>query len=166
MLFRKCFHLKLNTQLIQLYSRSCCNADQYHYQVLKSSRCCTVAFHKNFCSSSTLHSASEDRPPPPPSSPPTVQYVAKMLMSDRHTDSLKEKPESLSHLELEPETEKLYRGVVSRDRASLARAITLMESSNVSKRQQAQLLLTSILHYLKGEGVKYKGGQRSFRIGE
>ncbi|KAK7474265.1 hypothetical protein BaRGS_00034508 [Batillaria attramentaria] len=66
---------------------------------------------------------------------------------------------------MEESTEKLFVGLMRHDRASLARAITLIESSNVQKRRQGQLLLTSVLEHLKDEDTVSSGGLRSFRIG-
>ncbi|KAL8604078.1 hypothetical protein ACOMHN_024903 [Nucella lapillus] len=71
----------------------------------------------------------------------------------------------LGQLTLEPATESLFRGVVSGHRASLARAITLVESTSFAKRRQAQLLLTFVLEHMKEKDKKAHGGLQSFRIG-
>lgn len=72
----------------------------------------------------------------------------------------------LGDLKMEQATAKLFEGLVNQDRASLARSITLVESSNLQKRHQAQLLLTCVLQYLKTENAKSARGVKSFRIGK
>ncbi|XP_076446546.1 methylmalonic aciduria type A homolog, mitochondrial-like [Babylonia areolata] len=71
----------------------------------------------------------------------------------------------LKHPDYEADTQKLCRGLLNKERASLARAITLVESSNYHKRRQGQLLLTCVLEHMKGENVRAAGGLKSFRIG-
>ena len=58
----------------------------------------------------------------------------------------------------------LYQGLISSNRACLARSITLIESTHPRKRQQAQLLLSKALQHLKSlETDELK--PPSFRIG-
>ncbi|KAK6172218.1 hypothetical protein SNE40_015930 [Patella caerulea] len=59
----------------------------------------------------------------------------------------------------------LYSGLKNHDRASLARAITLVESRHKKKKKQAQLLLMKILHDNMGEVAHSLSNQQTFRIG-
>lgn len=100
-----------------------------------------------------------------------VSFSSLMSRSDLPTNPFSSLPvlsveEVLGNLQMEPATETLYKGVVDQDRASLARAITLVESSNASMRHQAQLLLTSVLQHMKEKNAKSPGGLQSFRIGK
>ena len=100
-----------------------------------------------------------------------VSFSSLMSRSDLPTNPFASLPvlsveEVLGNLQMEPATETLYKGVVDQDRASLARAITLVESSNASMRHQAQLLLTSVLQHMKEKNAKSPGGLQSFRIGK
>ena len=100
-----------------------------------------------------------------------VSFSSLMSRSDLPTNPFSSLPvlsveEVLGNLQMEPATETLYKGVVDQDRASLARAITLVESSNASMRHQAQLLLTSLLQHMKEKNAKSPSGLQSFRIGK
>jgi hypothetical protein len=68
--------------------------------------------------------------------------------------------------EMQEKTMELYQGVKDQRRASLARAITLVESSNAKLQRQAQMLLTKVLLYMKGVNQRSEGGLFSFRIGK
>lgn len=59
----------------------------------------------------------------------------------------------------------VYDGLVSHDRGSLARAITLIETSNPKKKLQAKALLNLILHNQKAIEVHSVKGPKTFRIG-
>ena len=59
----------------------------------------------------------------------------------------------------------VYDGLVSHDRGSLARAITLIETSNPKKKLQAKALLNLILHNQKANEVHSVKGPKTFRIG-
>ncbi len=66
----------------------------------------------------------------------------------------------------DPLVQTLFKGLVAGQRASLARSITLAESTHPKKRAQAQVLLSKILkhrHKVDGKSVRRK---MSFRIGE
>jgi hypothetical protein len=57
----------------------------------------------------------------------------------------------------------LYTGLIEENRAALARSITLIETTNESKKLLAQDLLDKVLNYLKSlKSLK----KRSFRIGK
>jgi len=59
-----------------------------------------------------------------------------------------------------PTVDKLFQGLVAGDRASLARSITLVESTNSQKRLEAKNLLSKVLGYNRAIGRP-----RTFRIG-
>ncbi|XP_077984266.1 methylmalonic aciduria type A protein, mitochondrial-like [Glandiceps talaboti] len=60
---------------------------------------------------------------------------------------------------------KLYKGVITGKRASLAEAITLVESTNKRKRAHAERLLSEVLGYLKKKEQHNGGKPVSFRAG-
>ncbi|XP_071088202.1 methylmalonic aciduria type A homolog, mitochondrial-like isoform X1 [Haliotis cracherodii] len=60
---------------------------------------------------------------------------------------------------------KLFKGLTNGDRASLARSITLVESSHPGKRKQAQQLLSRVLDYNKRRTRHILQETQSFRIG-
>lgn len=65
----------------------------------------------------------------------------------------------------DPKIARLFEGVIKGHRASLASAITLVESFHPTKYQQAQTLLSKVLKYSK-EQLRYANGQQtSFRVG-
>ena len=68
-------------------------------------------------------------------------------------------------LDIEEETKQLYNGVIDGNRPSLARAITLVESSSTHKHQQAQLLLSLVLQYLNQHDHSESPCMPSFRLG-
>lgn len=59
----------------------------------------------------------------------------------------------------------LYKGLVNGDRGSLARSITLVESTHVEKQQKAKELLAMVLQGLKQRQEKQPSTPISFRIG-
>lgn len=59
----------------------------------------------------------------------------------------------------------LYTGLVNGDRGCLARSITLVESTNKEKQQQAKELLAQVLQGLKQRQVQQQNKPISFRIG-
>lgn len=61
--------------------------------------------------------------------------------------------------------DKLFLGLLSSDRASLARSITLIESSHVVKRAQAGALLLKALQHCKKTTEVNGPASASFRIG-
>ncbi|XP_002737939.1 methylmalonic aciduria type A homolog, mitochondrial-like [Saccoglossus kowalevskii] len=61
--------------------------------------------------------------------------------------------------------QRLYEGVVAKKRASLAEAITLVESVSRKKRALAEVLLTDILGYLRKKEQQNDGKPTSFRAG-
>ena len=65
-----------------------------------------------------------------------------------------------SHEEL---GKKLFDGLVSNSRADLAKAITLIETTNPVKKKSAQVLLNLILHHLKEK--RANNGKPCLRIG-
>lgn len=60
----------------------------------------------------------------------------------------------------------LYWGLIKRERGTLARAITLIESSHPKKKHQAQALLHNIVQYNKTKNIHSLKGLSSFRIGK
>lgn len=59
----------------------------------------------------------------------------------------------------------IYDGLKNHDRGSLARAITLIETSNPAKKVQAKELLNLILHDQKANEVHSLKGPKTFRVG-
>lgn len=68
---------------------------------------------------------------------------------------------------IEPDeyVQNIFKGLKSQNRGSLARAITLIETSNPKKKVQAKALLNLILHDQKMVGVHSMKGPPTFRIG-
>lgn len=60
----------------------------------------------------------------------------------------------------------IYDGLKNHDRGSLARAITLIETSNPAKKVQAKALLNLILHDQKANEVHSLKGPKTFRVGK
>jgi len=58
-----------------------------------------------------------------------------------------------------PTTDQLFQGLVNHERASLARSITLVESTNYGRRKEAKQLLTNVLAH------NASSHQKTFRIG-
>lgn len=61
--------------------------------------------------------------------------------------------------------DKLYDGLISSNRASLAQSITLIESTNQIKHLQAKLLLSRALNYWRQTLADHGPSSCSFRIG-
>lgn len=61
--------------------------------------------------------------------------------------------------------ERLLAGLLRADRACLAEAITLIETTNLTKQRAAQQLLTAVLNLEKERIVKHGKAALSFRIG-
>ncbi|XP_005111521.1 methylmalonic aciduria type A homolog, mitochondrial [Aplysia californica] len=61
--------------------------------------------------------------------------------------------------------ESLFQRLIAQDRASLAKAITLVESTHPQRQKQAQLLLTKVLSHMREHDQHHLKGPRSFRIG-
>ena len=59
----------------------------------------------------------------------------------------------------------LYQGLVNGERSSLARSITLIESTHTEKQQKAKELLAQVLQGLKQRQEKQPNKPISFRIG-
>lgn len=70
---------------------------------------------------------------------------------------------------IEPATEKLIQGVLNHERLALSRAITLVESSVKAHKEQAELLLDTVLKKRREEKKGHKTGPMeplsSFRVG-
>lgn len=104
----------------------------------------------------------------------SVPKLARMLCQDSSAFAAITSDQSLqSHIrhvfgdvKMTLETQNLCNGILNHDRSSLARGITLVETTNLVKRQQAQLLLTDVLHHMKLENEKNESGLKTFRIGE
>ena len=142
-MWKSIYQLYSNIHL-QRVCKSCCSAHRLKLWGLLE-HAVTPARHLTL---SSLTSTSV--PPTNSSSSPPILCVEEML----------------GNPEMEHATEALYKGVIGQDRASLARAITLVESSNVSRQRQAQLLLTCVLQHMKEENAKSPGSLQSFRIGK
>lgn len=78
--------------------------------------------------------------------------------------TLKEHTERLSDKE-QRFVDKLYTGLIQGQRAHLAEAITLIESTHSRKRELAQVLLQKVLMYHKEQEQLNKGKPRAFRVG-
>lgn len=62
--------------------------------------------------------------------------------------------------------EKLYSGLIQGHRASLAEAITLVESTHSKKKEIAQVLLQKVLSYQREQEQLNKGKPLAFRVGQ
>lgn len=62
--------------------------------------------------------------------------------------------------------DKLYNGLVRGHRASLAEAITLVESTHSRKKEIAQVLLQKVLSYHREQEQLNKGKPLAFRVGQ
>ncbi|XP_036171006.1 methylmalonic aciduria type A protein, mitochondrial isoform X2 [Myotis myotis] len=74
-----------------------------------------------------------------------------------HTEGLSDKEQRL--------VDKLYTGLIQGQRACLAEAITLIESTHHRKKELAQVLLQKVLVYHKEQEQLNKGKPRAFRVG-
>lgn len=79
--------------------------------------------------------------------------------------TLKEYTEGLSDKE-QRFVDKLYIGLIQGQRACLAEAITLIESTHSRKKELAQVLLQKVLVYHREQEQLNKGQPRAFRIGQ
>jgi hypothetical protein len=70
-------------------------------------------------------------------------------------------------IKIEPDeyVQNIFDGLKNQDRGSLARAITLIETSNPQKKVQAKALLNLILHDQEVSAVHTMKGPPTFRIG-
>ncbi|XP_039731968.1 methylmalonic aciduria type A protein, mitochondrial isoform X2 [Pteropus medius] len=78
--------------------------------------------------------------------------------------TLKEHTEGLSDKE-QRFVDKLYIGLIQGQRARLAEAITLIESTHSRKKELAQVLLQKVLVYHREQEQLNKGQPRAFRVG-
>ena len=62
--------------------------------------------------------------------------------------------------------QQLFEGLCAKDRTSLARAITLVETTNTKKQKLAQSLVSMVSADLQKEQDKKNGVSLSFRIGK
>ena len=81
----------------------------------------------------------------------SVKYLHKQLMKPCSTDS---------------SIQDLFKGLCSRNRTSLARAITLVETNSPKKRKLAQGLVSVVSADLQREQDRRNGTPLSFRIGK
>lgn len=79
--------------------------------------------------------------------------------------TLKEQTEGLSDKE-QRLVDKLYTGLTQGQRACLAEAITLIESTHHRKKELAQVLLQKVLAYHKEQEQLNKRKPRAFRVGQ
>lgn len=79
--------------------------------------------------------------------------------------SLKEHTEGLSDKE-QRFVDKLYTGLIQGQRACLAEAITLIESTHHRKKELAQVLLQKVLGYHREQEQLNEGKPRAFRVGQ
>ncbi|KAM5306657.1 methylmalonic aciduria type A protein, mitochondrial isoform 1-T3 [Glossophaga mutica] len=124
-------------------------------------------YHCVFRSRAHLGSGS---PCAQPSDSPGLRCTKWVLLSDClrrplcvHT-TLKEHTEELSDKELRF-VDKLYTGLVQGQRACLAEAITLIESTHKRKKELAQVLLQKVLVHHREQERLNKGKPRAFRVG-
>ena len=142
-MFRKVCQLYLDSQLnrLSIFCRGCSQ-----HRLLSNAldfRTHLLTHRKTFSSTvSNIHSDSDTFS--------SAEYVGELI----------------GNVEIEPATKKLVEGLMCQDRASLARAITLVESSNAAKRHQAQLLLTHVLKHGREEDEKSCNDLKTFRIGK
>lgn len=61
--------------------------------------------------------------------------------------------------------DRLYHGLIQRHRASLAEAITLIESTHSGKKKVAQVLLQKVLSYHREQEKLNQGKPLAFRVG-
>lgn len=94
-----------------------------------------------------------------------------MLLSDGLTrklcvqTTLKDHTEGLSDKE-QRFVDKLYTGLIQGQRACLAEAITLVESTHSRKKELAQVLLQKVLLYHREQEQSNKGKPLAFRVGQ
>ncbi|XP_053514394.1 methylmalonic aciduria type A protein, mitochondrial isoform X2 [Artibeus jamaicensis] len=124
-------------------------------------------YHCIFRSSAHLGSES---PRARPWDSPGLHWTKWPLLSDClrrplcvHT-ILKEHTEGLSDKE-QRFVDKLYTGLIQGQRACLAEAITLIESTHKRKKELAQVLLQKVLGYHREQERLNKGQPRAFRVG-
>ncbi|KAL3879049.1 hypothetical protein ACJMK2_031363 [Sinanodonta woodiana] len=101
---------------------------------------------RSFCSTASL-SEMEPNPSAKSTGKPS-ELVTKKLM-DKEDEYVKT----------------LFYGLMKRERGMLARAITLVESTNLKKREQARMLLSQVLQYNKGVMAHSMKAFNAFRIG-
>ncbi|XP_032991097.1 methylmalonic aciduria type A protein, mitochondrial isoform X3 [Rhinolophus ferrumequinum] len=75
----------------------------------------------------------------------------------KHTEGLSDKEQRF--------VDKLYTGLIQGQRAHLAEAITLIESTHSRKKELAQVLLQKVLVYHREQEQLNKGKPRAFRVG-
>lgn len=125
-------------------------------------------YHCIFHSSAHLGSGS---PCARPSDSPGLRCTRWMLLSDclkrplcthptlkEHTDGLSDNEQRF--------VDKLYTGLIHGQRACLAEAITLIESTHKRKKELAQVLLQKVLAYHREQERLNKGKPRAFRVGQ
>ncbi|XP_037352336.1 methylmalonic aciduria type A protein, mitochondrial [Talpa occidentalis] len=106
---------------------------------------------------------------PPPGSPLGVHSTKWMLLPGGFErklcawTTLREHPEGLSEKE-QRLMDKLYTGLIQGQRACLAEAITLVESTHCRKKKLAQMLLQRVLSYHRKQELN-KGKPLAFRVG-
>ncbi|XP_043226879.1 methylmalonic aciduria type A homolog, mitochondrial-like [Amphibalanus amphitrite] len=83
-------------------------------------------------------------------SKPTGRYIYKQIQRPYSSEAV---------------VQQLFEGLCAKDRTSLARAITLVETSNAKKRKLAQNLVSMVSADLQKEQDRNKGIPSSFRIG-
>ncbi|XP_055895436.1 methylmalonic aciduria type A homolog, mitochondrial-like [Biomphalaria glabrata] len=83
----------------------------------------------------------------------------------KYQQSLLDVSKLLGNTEGMQDVDELFDRLIAKERASLARAITLVESTHREKQRKAQYLLTKVLKHMKGEDLYSLKGPRSFRIG-
>lgn len=81
-----------------------------------------------------------------------------------HSTALDQHPQELSGPE-QRLLDKLYKGLVSGQRASLAESITLVETQHPRKKELAQVLLQRVLVYRKEQESRNGGNPVAFRVG-
>ena len=77
---------------------------------------------------------------------------------EEHTEGLSDKEQRLM--------DKLYAGLIQGQRACLAEAITLVESTHSRKKELAQMLLQKVLAHHREQEKLNKGKPLAFRVGQ
>ncbi|KAK3597490.1 hypothetical protein CHS0354_041911 [Potamilus streckersoni] len=106
----------------------------------------TFNYSRNFCSTTSL---------------PEIEPIASAKSTGKPSE-----PITKGLMDKEEEYVKtLFYGLMKRERGMLARAITLVESTNPKKREQARMLLSQVLQYNKGLMAHSVKAFSAFRIG-
>lgn len=102
-------------------------------------------------SSSSFHSSQTD-------------YMKKG--KEKQRDFTTDIQRKLGEVENTEYVDSLFQGLIKQDRASLAKSITLVESTHFERRKEAQLLLSKVLKHMRQIDTHMLKAPPSFRIGK